>query len=92
MVLALILVAERLSVRLLILQCVFSVGGLWPQLPFRFRNAICHASEMQARVRLVRKHPSRLGMQLKVPVDKKCVHLRKFVVPNAVAALVVSLS
>ena len=88
----LVLIAEHLSVRLLILQSVFSVGGVWPQLPSRFRNAICHASEMQARVWLVRKHPSRLGMQLKVPVYKKCVHLRKFVVPSVVAALAVSLS
>ena len=40
----------------------------------------------------MRKHLSRLGMQLKVPVYKNCVHLRKFVVPSAVAALVVSLS
>ena len=29
---------------------------------------------------------------LKVPVYKKCVHVRKFVVPGAVAALAVSLS
>ena len=43
----------------------------------------------------MRKHPSHLGMQLKVPVYKKCVHLHlyvKFVVPSAVATLVVSLS
>ena len=85
------LVAERLSARLLILQSVFSVSGVWPQLPSRFRNAICHASGMQARVWLVRKHPSHLGMQLKVPVYKKCVHLHKFVVPSTVAALAVSL-
>ena len=58
----------------------------------RFRNAICHASGMQARVWLVHKHPSFLGMQLKVPVYKKCVHVRKFVVPSAVAVLAVSLS
>ena len=38
------------------------------------------------------QHPSHLGMQLKVPVYKKCVHLRKFVVPSAVAVLAVSLS
>ena len=47
---------------------------------------------MQARVWLVHKHPSRIGMQLKVPVYKKCVHSRKFVVPSTVAALAVSLS
>ena len=78
--------------RLLILQCMFSVGGVWPQLPSHFRNSICHASGMQARVWLVHKHPSRIGMQLKVPVYKKCVHSRKFVVPSTVAALAVSLS
>ena len=71
------------------LQSMFSVGGVWPQLPSRFRNAICHASGMQLKVWLVCKHPSRLGMQLKVPVYKKCVHLRKFVVPSAVTALAV---
>ena len=54
-----VLIAERLSARLLILQCVFSVGGVW-----------CHASEMQLKVWLVRKHPSHLGMQLKDPVNK----------------------
>ena len=74
------------------MQCVFSVGGVWPQLLSRFRNATCHASGMQARVWLVRKDPSRLGMHLKVPVYKKCVHVRKFVVPSAVAALAVSLT
>ena len=41
----------------------------------------------------MRKHPSHLGMQLKDPVYKKlCIHLRKFIVPSAVAALAVSLS
>ena len=81
---ALVVIAERLSVRLLILQCVFSVGGVWPQLPSHFRNAICHTSGIQARVWLVRKHLSHLGMQLKVPVYTKCVHVHKFVVPSAV--------
>ena len=33
------LVAECLSARLLILQSVFSVGRVWPQLPSHFRNA-----------------------------------------------------
>ena len=72
------------------LQSVFSVGGVWPQLPSHFRNAICHASGMQLKVWLVCKHPSHLGMQLKVPVYKKCVRLRKFVAPSAVATLAVS--
>ena len=71
------IIAERLSARLLILQCVFSVGGVW-----------CHASGMQLKVWLVRKHPSRLGMQLKHPVYKKLCTI----VLSAVAALAVSLS
>ena len=33
---------------------------------------------MQLKVRLVRKHPSRLGVQLKDPVHKRCVHINKF--------------
>ena len=58
-----------------------------------FRNAICHASEMQLKVWLVCKHPSRLGMQLKDPVYKKLCTLtvRKFIVPSTVVVLVVSL-
>ena len=41
------IVPECLSARLLILQCVFSVGrvGLW--LPSCFRNAICHTLRME---------------------------------------------
>ena len=54
------IIAERLSARLLILQCVFSVGGVW-----------CHASGMQLKEWLVRKHPSHLEMQLKHPVYNK---------------------
>ena len=45
------LIAKRLSARLLILQCVFSVGGVWCHaLGMQFvtlRNAICHPSGMQ---------------------------------------------
>ena len=33
-------IAECLSVRLLVLEGVFSVGGVYPQLPSYFRNAI----------------------------------------------------
>ena len=56
---------------------------------FDFRPAL----GMQLKVWLVRKHPSRLGMQLKYPVYKKlCIHLRKLIVLSAVAALAVSLS
>ena len=65
------IIAEHLSARLLILQCVFLVGGVWHWLPSRFRNAICHALGMQLKVWLVHKHPSRLGMQLKHPVYKR---------------------
>ena len=72
------------------MQCVFSVGGVWPQLPSCFRNGICHTSGMQARV-WCGWGPFR-NVVLKVPVYKKCVHVRKFVVPGAVAALAVSLS
>ena len=36
--------------------------------------------------------PSRLGIQLKYPIHKSCVHLRKFIVPSTVAMLAVSLS
>ena len=35
-----LLIAEHLSARLLILQSVFLVGGMWPQLLSRFSNAI----------------------------------------------------
>ena len=81
------LIADRLSVRLLILQCVFSVGGVW-----------CHASEMQfvmlqectlrmqLKVWLVHKHPSHLGM-----FTKFVYALRKLIFLSAVAALAVSL-
>ena len=44
--------AESLSTRLLILQSVFSVGGVWPQLPSCFRNAIS-----QLKVWIVHKIP-----------------------------------
>ena len=72
--------------RLLILQSMFSVDGVWPQIP--------SCLGMQLKVWLVCKHPSHLGMQLKDPVYKKCVHLRKSYVslPFPVAALAVSLS
>ena len=44
--------AKSLSARLLILQSVFSVCGVWPQLPSCFRNAIS-----QLKVWIVRKIP-----------------------------------
>ena len=66
-----LIIAEHLSARLLILQCVFAVGGVWLWVPSRFRNSICHASGMQLKLWLVRKHPSRFGMQLKYLVYKK---------------------
>ena len=64
-------IAERLSARLLILQCVLSVGGVW-----------CHASGMQfVTLRNAIKGVACvqtsfcLGMQLKHPVDKKLYKL-----------------
>ena len=54
--------------RLLILQSVFSVGGVWPQLPSCLRNAIKGVSCAQTSV------PFRNA--IKDPVYKKCVHLR----------------
>ena len=51
-----IIVAERLSARLLILESVFSVGGVWPQLPSHLG--------MQIKVWLVHKHLSHFRMQL----------------------------
>ena len=44
------IVAKRLSTRLLILQRVFLVGGVWLWLPSHFRNAICHGLGMQLKV------------------------------------------
>ena len=41
---------------------------------------------------LVHKHLSHLGMQLKHPVYKKVVYLRKFIIFSTEAALAVSLS
>ena len=43
----------------------------WRGVVSGFRNAICHTSEMQLKVWLVDKHPSRFGMQLKYLVYKK---------------------
>ena len=44
------MITEYLSMRLLILQCMFSVGGLWLQL--------LSCLGMQLKVWLVHKHPS----------------------------------
>ena len=55
-------IAKCLGVRLLILQCVFSVGGVWPRL-------LSHLG-MQLKLWFVCEHPSRLGIQLKDPVYK----------------------
>ena len=57
-----LLIAWCLSTRLLILQSVFSVGGVWPL------TSIPH--RMQLSVWLVHKHSSYLGMHLKDPVYK----------------------
>ena len=61
-----------------------SVVGLWLH--------FCPALGMQLKVWLVRKHQSRLGIQLNVLLTKSCDHLRKFIVFSAVAALAVSFS
>ena len=49
-------------------------------------------SEMELKVWLVRKHLSHLRMQLNILFTKSCIHLCKFIVLSAVAALAVSLS
>ena len=76
------IIAECLSMRLLILQCMFLVGGVW-----------CHAQECNlshlVKVWLVHKHPSRLRMPSCL---QKVVYTYKFIVLSAVAALAVSLS
>ena len=77
------IITEHLSARLLILQSVFSVGGCGPN--FHLTLGI------QLKVWLVYKHPSRLGMHLKVLVTKSCVHLHKFVISSTIAALAVPL-
>ena len=74
-----LIIAECLSARLLILQSMFSVGGVWPQLPSRFRNASKGVACVQTFV------PFRNA--IKVPVYKKCVHLCRFVIPSAMVSL-----
>ena len=70
--------AEHLSARLLVLQRVFLVGRVWPQLPSHLG--------MQLKVWLLHKHPSHNL------VTKSCVHLHKFIGPSAIAALVVNVA
>ena len=65
-------IAEHLSARLRILQCVFSVGGVWSQLSSLFRIATKGATCVQT--------SAHLRMQLKYPVTKSCVCLRKFII------------
>ena len=77
-----ILIAKHLSARLLMLQSMFSVGRVWPQLPSRFRIAIKSVARVQTFV------PFRNA--IKSFCLQKCVRLRKFVVPSAVTALAVS--
>ena len=55
-------IAERLSARLLILQSIFLVGKVWPQLPSHLG--------IQLKVWLVCKNLSHLGM----PLKEKVVH------------------
>ena len=74
-------IAERLSVRLLSLQSVFSAGyglNFHPTLS-RFRNASKGVACVQTSV------PFRNA--IKVPVYKKCVHLCRFVIPSAMVSL-----
>ena len=71
MKLSLFVIAERLSARLLILQSIFLVGKVWPQLPSHLG--------IQLKVWLVCKNLSHLGMPLKDPFTKSCAHLRKFI-------------
>ena len=73
------IIAEGLSARLLILQSVFSIGGVWPQLLSCFRNASKGVACAQTSV-LFRN-------AIKSSCLQKCVHLRKFVVPSAVLAV-----
>ena len=64
------------STRLLILQCVFFVGEVWPQLSSRFGNAIKVVACVQTSV------PFRNA----IIVYKNYVHLTKFIVSSTVAA------
>ena len=73
-------VAECLSTRLLILQSVFLVGSVCPQLLYRFSNAICVQTSIPFRNAIRR------------PVYKGYVHLRKFIISSTAAPLAVSLS
>ena len=47
---------------------------------------------MQLKMWLVHKHLSHLGIQLKYPAYKKCVHLRKFTVRGSASGLIVATS
>ena len=78
------IIAERLSARLLILQCVFSVGEVWLWLPSCFRNAIEGVVCAQTSVPL--------RNAIKICLKKSCVHLRKFIALTTVVVLAVSLS
>ena len=81
-----LIVAEHLSVRLLILQSVFSIVRVCTQLLSHLR--------LHLKVWLACKHPSHLGMQLKDPVYKSCVHLHKFITPMlySTSSLIVTMS
>ena len=67
----------------------------WRDAVSHFRNVICHALGLQLKVWLLRKLPSPLGMQFKMPCLQKvmytCKHVRKFIILSAVAAQAVSL-
>ena len=61
------------------------------QPPLRFRNAICfrNAIEGVACAQISVRHTNAIKISC---LPKSCVHLRKFIVLSAVAALVVTLS
>ena len=79
-----IIISEHLSARLLILQCMSSVGRVWCHASgmqfVTVRNTICHTQECNL---------SHSGMQLKDPVYKNLC--TQFIILSTVAAVAVSL-
>ena len=78
-----LLIAEHLSVRLLILESVFLVSGVWPQLPSYFSNAMKGVACVQTSVLL------RNAIKISC-LQKLCIYVSLSL--SAVVALVVSLS
>ena len=80
-------IAERISMWLLVLQSMFSVDGMWSQLPSRLR--------MQLKMWLVHKDLNCLGIQLKEPTYKKDVYTYislVFLVLSGAGCLIVAMS